>query len=78
MTGHTGSLTTLAVLPDGRIASGAWDNTVRVWDPRSGRQLAMFHADAPITALLAHPNGLIVAGDKSGAVHFLRRMGGLG
>ena len=76
--GHAGWVNCLAVLPDGRIASGAGDNTVRVWDPRSGRQLAMFHADAPITALLAHPSGLIVAGDQSGAVHFLRRMGGLG
>jgi len=31
MQGHTREVPALAVLPDGRLASGSWDNIVRVW-----------------------------------------------
>ena len=70
--GHEGWVRALAVLPDERIASGGADRTVRVWDALTGRQLALFVADAGITALLVSPEGLIVAGDAGGSVHFLR------
>ena len=32
-TGHRGTVYALAVLPDGRVASGGADDTVQVWDP---------------------------------------------
>ena len=30
--GHTGSVLTLHVLPDGRIVSGSGDDTIKIWD----------------------------------------------
>lgn len=38
--GHTGVVTTLAFSPHGKLtASGAADGTVRLWDPKTGREL---------------------------------------
>ena len=36
LTGHKSIINALAVLPDGRLASGADDGTIRLWDPASG------------------------------------------
>jgi WD40 repeat protein len=58
--------------PDGRLASASQDGTVRIWDIRTATMLAMFIADGTISRLVALPSGLIVAGDGTGAVHFLK------
>ncbi|MFO0846143.1 MAG: PQQ-binding-like beta-propeller repeat protein [Gemmataceae bacterium] len=33
--GHSGSVNSLAFLPDGRLLSCSWDNTIRCWDPKA-------------------------------------------
>ncbi len=40
--GHRGSVHGLAFLPSGKVISTGTDNTVRVWDPISGRTLRQF------------------------------------
>jgi len=65
----------LAVLGDGRLASGSSDNTIRLRDPASpdGAPQVLFVADAAITALVAHPTcPLLIAGDIGGRLHWLQ------
>jgi hypothetical protein len=38
--GHAGGVTALVVLPDGRLTSGSYDRTIRVWDTASGAETA--------------------------------------
>ena len=78
--GHTQEVTVVAVTPDGRQAvSGSDDTTLRVWDLGTGRELAAFTADAEITCCAVAQDGhTIIAGERSGRVHFLRVEEGVG
>ena len=35
--GHTNSVISVAILPDGNAISASWDNTLKVWDLKSGQ-----------------------------------------
>ncbi|HEX4962715.1 MAG TPA: TIR domain-containing protein [Thermoanaerobaculia bacterium] len=69
--GHTASVAAVAALSDGRVISASYDATLRVWDLESGNELAVMTLDVPPTAVAASQDGrTVMAGDRSGRVHF--------
>ena len=77
--GHTGSVNALAVLPDGRLASGAGayyeereaDNTIRLWDLKSYRETGRLegHTDS-VNALAVLPDGRLASASTDGTIRF--------
>jgi WD40 repeat protein len=59
----------VAVLPDGRIASGSVDHAVRLWDPAHPAEPLVFegHSDS-VTALAVLPGGRIASGSNDTTV----------
>lgn len=59
--------------PDGRrCVSASLDQTLKVWDLADGESIATFTCDGAIyTCAIAADSRTIIAGDATGAVHFL-------
>jgi hypothetical protein len=64
-------LDALCVLADGRLASGSYDNTIRLWDLNAVVETTRLETDGPITCIAALPSGGLVAGDAIGRLHWL-------
>jgi len=56
--GHTSNVRALAVLPDGRLASGSFDKTVRVWHLSTGVCEAILEGHTELVSAHAVPPGL--------------------
>ncbi len=69
LVGHTSGVTALAVLPGGTLASASSDDTVRVWDPATGRCLRVLegHTD-DVNALAVLPDGMAASASEDGTV----------
>jgi WD40 repeat protein len=75
--GHTSSVNAVTVTPDSRFAiSGSDDNTLKVWDLSTGAVIASFSDEGPLYACAVAPDAkTVVAGGRTGQVHFLRLEG---
>jgi WD40 repeat protein len=67
--GHTESVNAVVFAPDGRLASCAWDKTIKFWDPAAGqtvRQLAK-GVDMQVVPARLGPGGDLLAYGQSNA-----------
>src|SRR5262249_35008906 len=64
--GHTRPVSALAFAPDGRtLASGAWDETVRLWDVTLGKERATLRGHTgTITAVAFAPDSQTLAASE--------------
>jgi WD40 repeat protein len=63
---HTAQVDTVAVTPDGKVVSGANDDTLRLWDLRTGRQLRSQRAGHQVGVMsmsVSADGGLVATGD---------------
>jgi WD40 repeat protein len=60
---HTEVIAGFAVLADGRVASGGYDGTVRVWDLARGEPPRVLEGNSDrVRALTVLPNGRLITG----------------
>lgn len=64
LTGHTKAVSVLLLLPDGRLASGSADNTIRLWDLASGTSEVLIGHRGPVNTLIMLPDGRLASGSS--------------
>jgi WD40 repeat protein len=74
LSGHRAVVNAIAVAPDScRAVSAGSDQLVGLWDLEHGTILADFKCDSEVMACAIAPDGaMVVAGEASGRIHFLR------
>lgn len=69
LAGHTEDVNAVVSLPDGRLASAAWDNSIRIWDPTNatdGKLLAGHTRSVEVLVVLG--DGRLASGARDGTV----------
>ena len=67
--GHSRFVSALCVLPDGRLASGSWDNTIRLWDVKAGTESARLEGHSGwVSALCVLPDGRLASGSSDNTI----------
>lgn len=64
--GHAGPVTVTSFSPDGsQVASGSYDGTVKVWDPKTGRLLATFLSAGRSGWMTYTQDGYLIGSDEA-------------
>ena len=69
--GHQGQVNAVAFMPDGRIVTGGYDATVRIWPDREGAA-TIRTLPSPLNAVAVAAGGEILAGGADGVLRILR------
>jgi len=73
---YSATINAVAATPCGRYAiSASNDCTVKVWNIADGTLLTTFTGDSEVTACTVNDDLIIVAGERSGRIHFLKLQG---
>ncbi len=77
LVGHSFWVFAVDLAPDGKTAiSASDDRTLKIWDLLTGKEVASFSGEGEFDCCAFAPDGVtVVAGDRSGRVHFLRLEG---
>ncbi len=68
--GHTQAVCDVVALAPDHIVSASVDNTLRLWDISTGKELARFEGDAAFTNLSAPNDHTLAARDSLARLHF--------
>jgi WD40 repeat protein len=67
LNGHAARVYSVCAMPDGRLASGSWDNTVRIWN-LSGTSHVLNGHTANVNSVCALPDGRLASGSTDRTV----------
>jgi WD40 repeat protein len=63
LSGHTNSVLSLAVLPDGSLASGSDDTKIKIWDTMKGIEIKTLNGHtSSVLSLAVLPDGSLASG----------------
>ena len=71
LTGHTSNVRSVAFSPDGNtLATGSWDDTVRLWDTKTGAHIRTLtgHTNSVLSVAFSPDGNIIATGSDDGTM----------
>ena len=67
--GHKEKIVSLIQLSSGKLASGSYDNTIRIWDMNSLKENRIIKEKGKVFALLEFENGKLLSGTSENSIN---------